>query len=75
MLRKYLLTNGAERDVWLNGTHAGVVRDKHLQAHLDEFAFRHNHRKTNGTMRSAARVVEASSPSRYQADAATQPPG
>jgi hypothetical protein len=30
------------------GTHAGAVRDKHLQAYLDEFAFRHNRRKTNG---------------------------
>ena len=33
---------------WLLGTHAGAVRDKHLQAYLDEFAFRHNRRKTNG---------------------------
>jgi hypothetical protein len=31
---------------WLIGTHAGAVRDKHLQAYLDEFAFRHNRRKT-----------------------------
>ena len=27
---------------WLLGTHAGAVSDKHLQAYLDEFAFRHN---------------------------------
>ena len=40
---------------WLLGTHAGAVRDKHLQAYLDEFAFRHNRRKTNGTVRIAAR--------------------
>jgi hypothetical protein len=33
---------------WLLGTHAGAVRPKHLQAYLDEFAFRHNRRKTNG---------------------------
>jgi len=33
---------------WLPGTHAGAVRDKHLQAYLHEFAFRHNRRKTNG---------------------------
>jgi hypothetical protein len=26
---------------WLIGTHAGAVRDEHLQAYLDEFAFRH----------------------------------
>jgi hypothetical protein len=39
---------------WLLGTHAGAVRDKHLQAYLDEFAFRHNRRKTNGTLRIAA---------------------
>ena len=43
---------------WLIGTHAGAVRDKHLQAYLDEFAFRHNRRKTNGTVRIAARVIE-----------------
>lgn len=44
---------------WLLGTHAGAVRDKHLQAYLDEFAFRHNRRKTNGTVRIAARVIES----------------
>jgi hypothetical protein len=43
---------------WLVGTHAGAVRDKHLQAYLDEFAFRHNRRKTSGTVRIAARVIE-----------------
>ena len=43
---------------WLLGTHAGAVRRKHLQAYLDEFAFRHNRRKTNGTVRIAARVIE-----------------
>jgi len=43
---------------WLLGTHAGAVRDKHLQAYLDEFAFRHNRRKTNGVGRIAARVIE-----------------
>jgi hypothetical protein len=31
---------------------------KHLQAYLDEFAFRHNRRKTNGVGRIAARVIE-----------------
>ena len=40
-------------------THAGAVRDKHLQAYLDEFAFRHNRRKTKGVGRIAARVIES----------------
>jgi Zn ribbon nucleic-acid-binding protein/transposase-like protein len=43
---------------WLLGTHAGAVREKHLQAYLDEFAFRYNRRKTNGVGRIAARVIE-----------------
>lgn len=43
---------------WLLGTHAGAVRRKHLQAYLDEYAFRHNRRKTNGVGRIAARVIE-----------------
>ena len=43
---------------WLLGTLAGAVRPKHLQAYLDEFAFRHNRRKTNGVGRIAARVIE-----------------
>jgi hypothetical protein len=36
---------------WLLGTHAGAVSAKHLQAYLDEYAFRHNRRRTNGTVR------------------------
>jgi hypothetical protein len=43
---------------WLLGTHAGAVGDKHLQAYLDEYVFRHNRRKTNGVGRIAARVIE-----------------
>ena len=43
---------------WLLGTHAGGVRAKHLQAYLDEFAFRYNRRKTKGVGRIAARVFE-----------------
>jgi hypothetical protein len=43
---------------WLLGTHTGAVRPKHLQAYLDEFAFRHNRRKTIGVDRIAARVIE-----------------
>jgi hypothetical protein len=43
---------------WLLGTHAGAVGPKHLQAYLDEFAFRQNRRKTKGVGRIAARVIE-----------------
>jgi len=43
---------------WLLGTHAGAVKSKHLQAYLDEFAFRFNRRKTNGVGRIAARTIE-----------------
>ena len=43
---------------WLLGTHAGAVAPKHLQAYLDEFAFRQNRRKTKGVGRIAARVIE-----------------
>ncbi len=43
---------------WLMGTHHGAVSAKHLQACLDEFAFRYNRRKTNGVGRIAARVLE-----------------
>src|SRR4029077_7460340 len=38
---------------WLLGTHAGAVKPKHLQAYLDEFAFRFNRRKTNGVVTTA----------------------
>lgn len=34
------------------------MRDKHLQAYLDAFVFRHNRRKTKGTVRIAARVIQ-----------------
>jgi transposase-like protein len=43
---------------WLLGTHAGAVKSKHLQAYLDEFAFRFNRRKTVGVGRIAARTIE-----------------
>ena len=43
---------------WLIATHAGAVAPKHLQAYLDEFAFRQNRRRTNGTARITARVIE-----------------
>jgi len=54
---------------WLIGTHAGAVRDKHLQAYLDEFAFRHNRRKTKGVGRIAARVIEQARRAPAAADA------
>ena len=44
---------------WLIGTHAGAAKPKHLQAYLDEFAFRHNRRKTDGVASIAARVIES----------------
>lgn len=31
---------------WLLGTHQGAVREKHLQAYLDEYVFRFNRRKS-----------------------------
>jgi transposase-like protein/Zn ribbon nucleic-acid-binding protein len=43
---------------WLLGTHGGAVKTKHLQSYLDEFAFRHNRRKTTGAARIAARTIE-----------------
>ena len=43
---------------WLLGLHAGAVSPKHLQAYLDELAFRHNRRMTKGVGRIAARVIE-----------------
>jgi transposase-like protein len=43
---------------WLLGTHAGAIAPKHLQAYLDEYAFRQNRRRTNGVGRIAARVIE-----------------
>ena len=44
---------------WLIGTHALAMQPKHLQAYLDEFAFRYNRRKTDGVGRIAARVIES----------------
>jgi len=43
---------------WLLGTHASAVSAKHLQAYLDEYAFRHNRRATLGVGRIAARAIE-----------------
>ena len=44
------------------GTLAGAVSDKHLQAYLDEFAFRDNRRKTKGFGRIAAEQLVAHAP-------------
>jgi hypothetical protein len=44
--------------LWLLGTHAGAVRPSTSHAYLDEYAFSHNRRKTNGVGRIAARVIE-----------------
>ena len=43
---------------WLLGTHGNAVRAKHLQSYLDEYAFRHNRRRTKGVGRIAARTIE-----------------
>jgi hypothetical protein len=43
---------------WLLGTHTYAVAPKHLQAYLDEYAFHHNRRRTNGVGRIAGRVIE-----------------
>ena len=43
---------------WLLGTHFGAVSEKHLQAYLEEYAFRQNRRKTKGVGRIVARVLE-----------------
>ena len=47
---------------WLLGSHAGAVRPKHLQADLDEFAFRHNRRKTTGWVASLPASSSSSTP-------------
>ena len=46
---------------WLLCTQAGAVREKHLQASLDEFVFCYNRRNTVGVRRIAACVIEGSS--------------
>ena len=43
---------------WLLGTHGSAVGMKHLQAYLDEYAFRYNRRRTKGVGRIAARTIE-----------------
>lgn len=55
--------------VWM-GTYHGAPSRKHLQSYLDEFEFRHNRRRTAGTGRIVARVLQilASSRTRTYAD-------
>ena len=36
---------------WLLGPHASAVHPNHPRVYLDEYAFRHNRRKTNGSCR------------------------
>jgi hypothetical protein len=43
---------------WLMGTHAGAIKARHLQAHLDEFVLRWNRRNANGVGRISARTIE-----------------
>lgn len=43
---------------WWLGTHHGAISAKHLQAYLDEFAFRYNRRKTRGVGRLVARALQ-----------------
>ena len=43
---------------WLLGTHGSAQSAKHLQAYLDEFAFRWNRRGTKGVGRISARTIE-----------------
>ena len=43
---------------WLLGTHQGAVRPKQLQHYLDEFAFRHNRRKSHHVGKIFLRMVQ-----------------
>lgn len=43
---------------WLVGTHQGRVEEKHLQAYLDEFAFRFNRRKSRHVGKLFFRLVQ-----------------
>ena len=43
---------------WLLGTHQGAVRPKQLQHYLDEFAFRHNRRKSRHVGKIFLRMVQ-----------------
>ena len=62
---------------WLNGTHHGAVKAKHLQHYLDEYAFRFNRRSaaspaTNGLRLLALAMMTP--PTTYAALVGRQPP-
>jgi transposase-like protein len=46
---------------WLVGTHQGAVSRKHLQHYLEEFAFRHNRRKSKHVGKIFYRLVQGAS--------------
>ena len=46
---------------WLLGTHQGAVSPKHLQHYLDEFAFRHNRRKSRHVGKLFYRMLQGAS--------------
>lgn len=46
---------------WLLGTHQGAVSAKHLQHYLDEFAFRHNRRKSRHVGKIFYRMLQGAS--------------
>ena len=45
---------------WLLGTHQGAVKPGHLQAYLDEFAFRFNRRRSRARGMLCYRLLEQS---------------
>lgn len=47
-------------DGWWLGTHHGAIRHRHLDAYLDEFAFRFNRRNSKGRDLLFYRLVEGS---------------
>lgn len=48
------LVNSPWLNPWLDGTHQGAVESVHLQAYLDEFAFRFNRRNIGGCSSTAS---------------------
>jgi transposase-like protein len=60
---------------WLLGTHHGAVRQKHLQAYLDEYVFRFNRRTATSIAHRFARLVQhavLTPPATYRAIVAGQ---
>ena len=63
---------------WLLGTHQGSVTAAHLNAYLDEFAFRFNRRKSRRRGMLFYRLLEnaaVTKPTRYRPSRASQPTG